>query len=388
MAGVGMCFLTSAHAITPAPAITSAVPPAIAIADPAEPIRITTQTSLALSRTTAAQLLPVQKSWQPLSPLRLESSPSTHESAAPGNDSMREWISTGDLSWLVTPDGTRLRDHATGQQFYTTALTSSNVRPSDIVYSQRLGAVWFYGDALYRYRIDSHALERLQPATTTIETIRKAVLSPSGLWLAAGNGIFVLDEAGTALQKITYGQLGRSSVVNAVAAGNDIWFATAEPRLIRIAPQASGQLGVAASTTPLPGPVAEMVVAKNSLWLLMSNRHGDSYKLAYIETGNDRLNVLDGKYYSLRSEEGHLLARNYSTLFEIDPVAKTITRYNPDEAHLLARSKRDSAILFLGSSYVYKDGCEIVEHGRFDLSKGWSGTHVSIRNILLQASIP
>ena len=127
-----------------------------------------------------------------------------------------------------------------------------------------------------------------------------------------------------------------------------------------------------------------MVVARNTLWLLMSNHHGDDYKLAFIDASEDQLNVLDGKYYSLRNEDGHILARNYSTLFEIDPATKTITRFNLDEENLLARSRRDSAVIFLGSSYIYKDGCEIVERGRFDLSKGWSGTHLSTLDSLYQ----
>ena len=369
---LGLCALHTANALPAAP------PAAAALAAPAEPLRIAGQYTLALPRPSAAKLQTIQTDWRTLALQDMAGAPQASAGAA------REWITTGGLSWRITPEGTQLVEQATGRQFRSAALTTSNVRSSDILYSARQGIVWFYGDALYRYRISSRTLERLQPANTAIANIRRAVLDPSGLWLAADSGVFLLD-AEMKLKQIMPDGGSHGGAANLVAGDDGVWFATAEARLVHVTLHAANKLEIAVSTKQLPGVAAEMVAAKNGVWMLLGSHHGSDYQLAFVEAGSDRLNVLDGKYYSLRNEDGRLLARNYSTLFEIDPAARTITRFSVDEEHLLERARRASAILFLGSSYVYKDGCEIVEHGRFDLSKGWSGTHVSILDVAREA---
>jgi hypothetical protein len=121
----------------------------------------------------------------------------------------------------------------------------------------------------------------------------------------------------------------------------------------------------------LPGTPAEIFVAGQKVWMLLSSHHGDHYKLAFADKALNQISVISGKYFSLSELDGQLTASAYSTLYRIDPIHQTMTTLKPTEAGLLARANHNDSVLFLGSSYTYKDGCEIVEHGKIDISKGW-----------------
>lgn len=341
---------------------------AAASASVAEPIVVDKKLPLALGKGGDAQWRAVPMAWRPVAVLKFESPSESRAGGAPNRNA--EPVRTGPLAWRVTPDGTQVTDGRTGLSASIAGLTAREIRPRDMAYSERQGTVWFYGETLFRYQIASRTLERLQPMGEEFHAIRKAVSGPSGLWLATGNGIFLLDDAGAALKKITNAGADGVGFSHAAATDKEAWFATAEARLVRIEAHARGQLGISMSA-PLPGAVAELTVSGQQLWLLLSDKHGDYYKLAFVDKGLNQASVLQGKYFSLSEKDGLLAASAYSTSFRIDPGAMTITRIQPAEAGLLARAARKDSVLYAGSSYGYKDGCEVVEHGQIDISKGW-----------------
>lgn len=338
-------------------------------ANPATPITIEKTFALALSANSSALPEAVPMSWQPVATLEFDS---LADRAVTGSATSQnsEPVRTGFLAWRVSPEGTQVKDVRTGQSASISNLTSSDVRPRSIVYDERLGTVWFYGETLYRYRMASRTLERLQLHGEAFRAIRKAVNGPSGLWLAAGNGIFVLDKNSVSLKKIRNAGADGASIINAAATGKEIWFATAGARLVRITDNAPDQPLVAISAR-LPGDTAEMIIASSTLWVLLSDKHGDHYKVAYVDQDRKQVSVITGKYFSLGEDNGQITASAYDTVFHIDPVARTIARLKISETGLLARAARRESVLFAGSSYGYKDNCEIVEHGQVDISKGW-----------------
>ncbi len=326
-------------------------------------IQIESSAPLTFTRLPDARMQGIPGIWETVSPLLAEN-------ALPDSSSQAA-IATGAVSWLISPDGTHLLDHASGQWLHAASPSSLHVRPREFVYQPTLNAVWFYGDGLYRYRAASHALERFQPAADATGTIHKMVATASGIWIAADNGVFLFDEKGTALKKVVLSKSAEAKYINAVAADNDIWFASSELKLLHITATSVARLD-AESSNALPfGALAEMSAVGRSLWLLLSKQHGADYKLGILNAGQSGLNILPGKYHSLQGGGDRLLARHYSTLFEIYPGSNTMTQIDLDEKDLLAQSARNSQVLFVGLSYNYKDGCEIVERGRFDISKGW-----------------
>lgn len=336
----------------------------------AEPIVVDKKFPLALGKSSIARLQAVKMSWLPVDTLQFESPGNEHAGRAHINQN-HEPIHTGYLTWLVSPNGTQVLDNNTGKRSNIPTLTSSAVRPRDIVYNERLGTVWFYGETVYRYRIADHVLQRLQLAEEYFHAIRKVVVGSSGLWLATEKGVFLLDEKGATLKKISQTGADGANFINAAATDKEAWFVTAGARLLRIENRAPDQFDVAMSAK-LPGVPAEIVIAnQKTLWLLLSGNHGDHYKLAFVDKDLNRVDVITGKYFSLSEKDGQLMASTYSTLFRIDPSGKTITKLNLTEAGMLARAARNESVLFIGSSYAYRDNCEIVEHAQIDISKGW-----------------
>lgn len=336
----------------------------------AEPITIEKYFPLGLGGNSKAQLRAIPMSWQALATLQFEVQGGISTGQANTTGQNQETIRTGVLTWQITSSGTRVKDSRTGQFANIPTLTSSVVRPRDIVYSERLGTVWLYGETVYRYRIAARVLERIQPVGEDFHSIRKAVLDPSGLWLATGKGIFLLGEGGAILEKVVNEGAEGVTFINAATAEKEAWFVTSGARLIRITSRAPNQFEFAVSAK-LPGTPAEIIVADQTLWVLLSDKHGDYYKLASVDTDRDRIGVIAGKYFTLGEKDGQITASTYTTYYRIDPRGKTVTRLRLTGAGLLPRAADRKSVLFVGSSYGYKDGCEIVEHGRIDISKGW-----------------
>ncbi|HEY6094570.1 MAG TPA: hypothetical protein VIU93_06415 [Gallionellaceae bacterium] len=327
--------------------------------------RIQFQAALGL-KTEAAQLRPVHISWQQVQAVQLQAGAMTDRSSCGETP-----VKAGRLTWRVAEDGIYVSDPVAGQYAHLPNLSSANIRPREIVYDEKRGEVWLYGEGLYRYRSDNRLLEKLQMAGYSFGRIRKLIPGEYGLWLVAERGIFLLDEQEGTLTEIVSGYLHGQEWVNAAAGLDGVWLASSDSRLSYVGYR-PGQV-LAATTSVLPGVVAEMTSAGNKLWLLLGKRNGGDYRLAFVAPHEERLNVLEGKYFALQQDRGALLARSYATLFRINPETLNVVRIDLDDQYLLSQTLRNSRVSFIGSSYVYKDGCEIVEHGRFDLSKGWHG---------------
>lgn len=335
----------------------------------AESITVEKQIPLALVKNVAAHLQTVRMSWQTVATLKF--SPPPHGDSAYAT---QEALQTGNLIWRISPDGTQIIDNTTGLRATVTTLTRSNVRPRDMLYQPQQGLIWLYGETVYRYRMAEHKLERLQLEEDNFHAIRKAVSGDAGLWLATEKGIFLLDKKEATLKKIVHPAMGNVNIINAAANGREVWFAADSvvggARLIRLGNRTADQIEFASSARLLGTP-AELILINQSLWMLLSDSRGEHYKISFIDKELQHINRLNGKYYSLVEKDGQLLASAYSTFFRIDPVARTLTRVELKEAGLLSRAASKSSVLFIGTSYAYRDNCEIVERGRVDISKGW-----------------
>jgi hypothetical protein len=358
-------FLALAHPALGTPQVAGAS------ASTSGPMAAERQIPLAWSKADQVQLQAVASAWQPVARVKFLSAAS-----GPAETRQDNMIRTGALSWNVTPAGTQVLDNRTGSTATIPGLTSNEVRPRDMVYDKQTGTVWFYGDNLYRYQFASHILEQMRLSVENWQVIRKAAMGQAGMWLAAGNGIYLLDAADGALKRVQHPLLAGKQFINVASGEREAWFATADARLVRIglhAPgmPASARFGLAVSAA-MPGAPAELVAAGQTVWMLLSEKHGDYYKLAFVDERQERLGMMQGKYFSLSEKEGQLTASAYAMLFRIDPANKTATPVKPVEAGLLAHSARNESVLYAGLSYGYKDGCEVVEHGQPDISKGWT----------------
>lgn len=341
--------------------------PEVSISTVAAPLAAERQLPLAWGEGSEARLQPVASAWQLVARLQFLAAAS-HVGTARRDSGVNR---TGPLSWTVTSGGTQVLDSNTGAVASIPALTSAEVRPRDILYDKQSGTVWIYGEGLYRYTLASRLLEKLQPSGESWSYIRKVARGQAGLWVAAGSGIYLLDAADGALKSIYRPATAGARVINMAAGDRDAWFATADGRVIHAGTPAPGRF-VLTTSAVLPGAAAELAVAGQTAWLLLSDRHGDYYKLAFIDERRDRLGIMPGKYFLLAEQNGRLTAGAYAMAFRIDPENKTLTPVKTSEAGLLAQAVRTTSVLYAGSSYDVRDGCEVVEHGQPDISKGWT----------------
>ena len=274
-------------------------------------------------------------------------------------------VITGGLTWWVSPAGARVSDRASGLSAFTAAVNSRMIRTQGVVHDSARGAVWFYGDALYRYRIATGELHRFRLTSRPTVVIRKAVVTAAGVWLATESGALVFDDASETFRSVL--QAGNAPLVNAVAVGQTVWLATEQPRLVRITPEPNGRLAIAVSDKLPLGAPAEMYGVDDALWLLLSADHGDAYRVAYVARGADQLDVVAGRYFSLREDGERLVAATHTALLIIDPRTKSAVAQALDPDALMA-----AGVTFRGSSYSVKDPSEIVEQRPLDLSRGWS----------------
>lgn len=283
-------------------------------------------------------------------------------------------VRTGTLSWLITAAGTVVQDNRTGAVAHIPELTSTVVRPREVLYDRRAGVIWFYGAGLYRYRLGGHQLERLQPEGASWPAIRKMVRSAAGLWLVTSSNIFLLGGADGTLKALQDTALANRQFSNLAAAGEVAWVATAERRLIRMTVQSPHQVALEISRRRLPGIPAELTAVGRSLWLLLADRHGEHYRLAVVEQGSPSIGLMDGRYDTLQARGGQLFARVAEREYRIDTTSKTATAVRAAASGLLMRAQRRGAILFTGSSYGKRGGSETVQSGRADISRGWTDT--------------
>lgn len=342
-----------------------------------ESIGIDKKLPLVFDQYGTTQAKPLAMSWQTLAKLQFNTS---NETLAGAGSLAPKAITTGFLTWKITPSGTRVFNSQIGKYAEIPALTSTTVRPRDLVFDQRNGIVWFYGTTVYRYRIANQTIEKLQLPSVTLQSIRKAVIAPTGLWLATEDGVFLLDKSGTTLQKIEHSKLNDLRFINIAASDSDIWLVSDKAQLIRLAYRASNHIELAISSQLAGAIPAEIFIANRTVWMLLSNRHGEDYKLGFLDTASQQLQIFSGKYFSLREEANdQLMASTYSTTFRIDPVRRTLTKLPLAESAMLADAIRNAAVLFVGASYGYKDNCEIVERGKLDISKGWINNLLAIQ---------
>jgi hypothetical protein len=163
---------------------------------------------------------------------------------------------------------------------------------------------------------------------------------------------------------------GNARLVNATAAGPAVWLATEEPRLIEVTLAPSGRANIALSNKLPFGAPAEMYGIDDAVWLLLSSDHGNAYRVAYLAGDRRQLDLVSGRYFSLR-EDGRLLAGTHTKVLVIDPRSKTAASHavDPGETPVGLSS---AGVTFRGSSYSVKDPSEIVEQRPIDLSRGWS----------------
>jgi hypothetical protein len=362
-------FARAAHVLLPvslAVLVCTQAATATAQAQPAAPLQVDRSVKLSFTLHASVALPAVPATKETIALLRFGQPTQSEDSIARNSRP----VATGTLSWSVSPAGTRVSDRATGSTAFTAALTSGAIRSQAIVHDSARGAVWFYGDALYRYRIATAELYRFKPASRQVGLIRKAVVTAAGVWLATESGALLFDDAAETFR--TLDQAGIAPLVNAAAVGQTLWLASEQPRLIKVSPAANGRVTIAVSDKLRLGVPAEMIGIEDTLWLLLSTDHGDAYRVAYVTNDHDQLDVVAGRYFSLREDSGRLVAGAHARLLTIDPRARNAVAHTLDATDMPGGLVVTGGVMFLGSSYGVKDPSEIVERRPLDLSRGWS----------------
>lgn len=276
------------------------------------------------------------------------------------------------LGWSVSPTGTRVTVGQGRREVFVSGLTSKTVRPQAIVADAARGAVWLYGDDLYRYRAASGELVRFRPLADRFGSIREVVADASGVWLATDNGVYLFDDAKEQFSVIDHPLLAGQRIVQAVAADGAVWFAAQPSRLFKLTRSDAGRVQMQASQRLPLGVAAEMLSVHGTLWLLSSRENGEHYELAYVAPGGERLVRVAGKYYSLRALDGQLLATARRDVHVFDAAGVSVAALDFDSSRALRQTLHAGKVLFIGTSYAVKDNCEVVEHRRVDVSKGWT----------------
>lgn len=280
--------------------------------------------------------------------------------------------SPSSLSWSVTPAGTRVTAGQDRREVMVSGLTSRTLRPQAMVVDEARGAVWLYGDHLYRYRAASGELVRFRPVAGMFASIREVVADASGVWLATDKGVYLFDDAEEQFSVIDHPLLAGQRIVQAVAADSAVWFAAQPSRLFKLTRSGAGHVQIQASQ-PLPlGVAAEMLSLHGTLWLMSSRENGEHYELAYVAPGSGNLVRIAGKYYSLRALDGQLLAAARRHVHVFDAAGVGVSALDFDSSRALRQTLQAGRVLFIGTSYAVKDNCEVVEHRRVDVSKGWT----------------
>ncbi len=290
----------------------------------------------------------------------------TREAAPAVSHATGKPVAVGALLWSVSATGTRIIDNSNGSSASTALLTSNAVRPQAIVEDAARGAIWLYGDALYRYRVATGQLDRFAPASMLAAPIRKAVVTQTGVWLATDGGALMFDDAVEGFRALPAS--ARMPQVNAAVVAGTIWFAADRPRLIAVTPAAHARATIAVSDALPLGVAAEMHAIDDTLWMLLGTKSGHAYRIACLDA-RGRLDVFRGNYFSLRRAGGELMAG--ARLYSIDPHSRTAQVRALDSIEILG-GVIGTGVTFVGSSYSVKDPSEIVEQRPIDLSRGWS----------------
>lgn len=277
-------------------------------------------------------------------------------------------------AWLLTPGGLKVFDSATQRWSFTTAVTTEDVRPRDMLLDEAGDSLWLYGRSLYQYRLRTHELLRYRTPGKPFTVIRKIAATRNSMWLATDRGAFFLDKQRMKLQQLrTEGSAGSVTLTQvAVNPDGEAWFAAADSRLLHVRHNAGGKLTVEQSKTLSSVPPVELVARNDGLWMLVSRDNGKSYVLAKLASATADARLLTGSdtLYSLRESGGTLFASAYDSLYLIDTAQNRLQELNADVATLgnMALGKR---ILFTGASYVQSSSTASVSRSVVDLSKGW-----------------
>ena len=236
-----------------------------------QPIQIDLHMWLDFSKNANISFTPVHTTKQPL-----VLNPSNVDRA----DVNRQSVNAGKVTIWVSPTGTRFLNRDRGVSYFAETLTSRVVRQQTIVYDPNRSTVWLYGEALYRYRIGTNELERIQPSSGTQVMFRKLVVTHAGVWLATDDGAYLFNNADETLRRVV--QTERLSLINATAIGKTIWFADEQTRLIKFDTSIPNRITFAVSSKLPFGAPAEMLNANNGLWM------GKAHDRAAIRNGKSR----------------------------------------------------------------------------------------------------
>jgi hypothetical protein len=187
--------------------------------------------------------------------------------------------------------------------------------------------------------------------------------------LATESGALLFDDATETFHKIPH--TGTAALINAAAAGGTFWLASEQSRLIKVTVTGNARATIAVSLPLAFGAPAEMFGTDDTLWLLVSSDGGEAYRVAYVTGDRTQLDVVAGRYFSLRQDGGGLVADAQTKALLIDPRNRTGELQTLDAK--TARGRVSTAgVTFRGSSYSVKDPSEIVEQRPLDISRGWS----------------
>jgi|GEM_PF-3108150 len=279
---------------------------------------------------------------------------------------------TGGQALLLSSRGFMVFDEGSSKWAWSPSLGADVVRPQSGVLDRSSQSMWFFGENLYRYKLDTHEIEKWDTPDAAMKNIRWLGVEEDRLWLGTNHGLFRLSSAnGTGESLKGDVPVFENPLVSGSLVAGQAWFVSEEGALLHILPNGAVEL-----SDPLPPARPTSVSAWNSeLWLILSEGGGLKSRLGVLSSlensKNKDLTIFKDDVYLLRNVGDVLLGGGTVDLFAINTTARTVT---PLPASVALSSH---GVVFGGSTYEYTTSTYYVARHILDLSKGWSNANLN-----------
>ena len=278
----------------------------------------------------------------------------------------------GDQALLLSARGLMVFNEISSKWAWSLSLGADVVRPQSGILDRSSQSIWFFGEKLYRYRLDTYEIERWDVPDAAFKTIRWLGVEEDRLWLGTDQGLLRLSSAnGTGESLKGIAPVFQNSWVSGSLVEGQAWVVSEDGPLLHVLSD-----GVVELSDPLPPARPTSVSVWNSeVWLILSEGGGLKSRLGVLasqeNSKNKELTIFKDDVYLLRNVGDVLLGGGTVDLFAINTTARTVT---PLPASVALSSK---GVVFGGSTYEYTTSTYYVARHILDLSKGWSNANLN-----------
>lgn len=283
---------------------------------------------------------------------------------------------------IMSMAGLRVMNNQSEQWGFSPVISANNVRAHNMMPDETHNAFWLYGMGLFELDIATGNIFSYQPKGQSLGIIQTISGNGPELWIAAENGLFMLNKISRKLFYITSLSNQNPGLTSLSLQENNgvssAWALCSSSCVMRIL--SHPQEGLRITRYALPGQwrLSDPIMHNGSLWLLASQNAGKSFYLSQLNDQDGRLVFKTSKIklFSLKQTGAKLLGSAYENMYYIDTVSAQANLLSGDIATdgATALGKR---ILFTGASYVHSEGTAAATRYIMDISKGWqSPSHI------------